>query len=261
VTERLDTDAGAFVLKSNPTGPPDALAAEAAGLEALGTIGLSLVVPRVIACETGGSPFLRMECVEAGRPRPDCDDRLGRGLAELHRHSAARVGFARTTYCGTTPQLNSWTDTWIAFYSRARLGQQVALAARAGLVSAPEARRCDDLVDRLDRILTEPPEGPALIHGDLWSGNLLTSDDGRPVLIDPAVSFSHREAELGMMLLFGGFSPRVIAAYHEAFPLDPGWRERNPLYQLYHLLNHLNLFGRGYHGQVMTIVARYAARR
>jgi fructosamine-3-kinase len=106
-------------------------------------------------------------------------------------------------------------------------------------------------------VLVEPPQGPALVHGDQWSGNLHTAADGSPALIDPAAYYAHREAEFGMMTLFGGFSPRVYAAYDEALPLAAGWRERNPLYQLYHLMNHLNLVGAGYHGQVMGIVKRY----
>ena len=104
----------------------------------------------------------------------------------------------------------------------------------------------------------EPPSGPSLIHGDLWSGNLHADHDGRPALIDPAASYAHREAELGMMTLFGGFSARVFAAYDEAFALEPGWRDRNPLYQLYHLMNHLNLFGGGYRSQVMSVVRQFA---
>ena len=105
---------------------------------------------------------------------------------------------------------------------------------------------------------TSPRTAQSLIHGDLWSGNVHVTRDGTPALIDPAVSYSDREAELGMMTLFGGFSKRVFDAYDEAWPLEPGWRDRLPIYELYHLLNHLNLFGGGYRGQVMAVVERFA---
>ena len=113
------------------------------------------------------------------------------------------------------------------------------------------------MIGRLDQYISEPAGGPSLHHGDLWSGNVHIAASGEPALIDPSAYFGHREAEWGMMTLFGSFSSRVSDAYHEAYPLEPGWRERNPLYQLYHLMNHLNLFGVGYHSQVMAIVRRY----
>jgi protein-ribulosamine 3-kinase len=132
------------------------------------------------------------------------------------------------------------------------------LAARSGRLTAAERRRLDELIDRLDTIIGEPPEGPALVHGDLSSGNLHIAADGRPALIDPAVAFAHREMELGMMtLFFGGFNRRVYDVYAAAFPLEPGWRERSPIYRLYHLLNHFNLFGEAYRGQVMAVVSQF----
>lgn len=132
------------------------------------------------------------------------------------------------------------------------------MAERAGLLGSAEQQRAMRLATSLERWLDEPVEGPALIHGDLWSGNLHSSPSGQPALIDPAVYYGHREAELGMMLLFGGFSARTFAAYHETWPLEPGWRERMPIYQLYHVLNHLNLFGGAYHAQAIAIVNRFA---
>jgi fructosamine-3-kinase len=231
--------------------------AEADGLAALRASGTSLAVPRVVAVASGRPSFLVIEYLGAGRRGDDFDERLGRGLAELHRATTNRFGFHADNYCGSTPQPNPWTDRWIDFYRESRLGHQLRLAVDAGHVSAADRNRIERLMERLDDWIDEPPSGPSLIHGDLWSGNLHVTDDGRPAIIDPAVSYSHREAELGMMRLFGGFSARVFAAYDAAWPLPPGWRDRSGLYELYHLMNHLNLFGAGYHGQMMAMVSRY----
>jgi fructosamine-3-kinase len=256
-TDRLDTDAGAFVLKTTREAPPGLFRSEAAGLAAL-RAATSLTVPRVVVYEEEPPSFLILDHVPAGRRRPDFDERLGRGLAELHRASASRFGFDGDNFCGRTPQPNGWTSHWVDFYARRRLGHQMELAASAGLLSGEDARRVERLIVRLDAWIAEPAEGPALVHGDLWSGNVLVDAAGHPALIDPAVSYGHREAEFGIMTLFGGFPPRVFDAYAETYALEPGWRERNGLYQLYHLMNHLNLFGEGYHRQVMAAVERYS---
>lgn len=255
--ERIETDAGAFVVKSHPSPPAGFFGAEAAGLAALRASGTSLQIPAVVAVSDDEPAFLVLEDLGTGGPSGGFDEALGRGLAELHRRGADRFGFERQTFCGTTSQPNPWTDRWVDFYREARLGHQLDLARRSGQLSSSEGRSVGRLLERLDALIDEPAEGPALIHGDLWSGNLHVSSEGAPSLIDPSASFSHREAELGMMRLFGGFGARVYEAYDEAFPLDAGWRERNPLYRLYHLLNHLNLFGGGYRSQVMAVVRRF----
>jgi fructosamine-3-kinase len=212
-------------------------------------------------CHDAASSFLVLEDLGQGAPAQGFADQVGCGLAELHRASAPTFGFDAGNFCGATPQPNPRLESWVEFYRRARLEHQLALGVRRGHYTAADCRQIDALIARLDEWLTEPAEGPALIHGDLWSGNLHTTAGGLPALIDPAAHFAHREAELGMMTLFGGFSPRTFAAYDEAFPLDPGWRDRNPLYQLYHLMNHVTLFGAGYHGQVMAIARRYTTGR
>ena len=257
-TELIETTSGPFVVKSHDAGAGAMFQAEADGLAALGASGTSLVIPKVIHIAAGAQPFLILEYLDPG-PRPkDFDARLGRGLAELHRASSPRFGFEGDNFCGATSQPNPWTDRWVEFYGAWRIGHQLALAADAGLLSSRERTTIERLIMHLADWIDEPASGPSLVHGDLWSGNLHRDREGRPALIDPAVYFGHREAEFGMMLLFGGFSNRVIEAYEEAFPLEPGWRDRNAIYQLYHLMNHLNLFGGGYHGEVMTIVRRYA---
>ncbi|MCC7044850.1 MAG: fructosamine kinase family protein [Acidobacteria bacterium] len=265
--EQIDTTAGAFVLKWM-TDPPDGFVeAEAAGLDALRAAASGFVIPRVVATSLPAAcgehegtepPFLIIEYLAPGNRPRDIHEQIGRHLASLHRTSRKPFGFHRDTFCGATRQPNPATASWIEFYATSRLGHQIQLAASAGHIDAHDARRLDRLVDRLDTLLLEPVEGPALIHGDLWTGNLLVTDAGTPALIDPAVSFSHREAEFGIMTLFGGFPARVFEAYHEAWPLDAGWRDRHPIYQLYHLLNHLNLFGAGYQAEVMAIARRFA---
>jgi fructosamine-3-kinase len=256
-TARIDTTAGAFVLKSLVDAPAGLFRSEAAGLMALGASGATLTVPQVIVCHDAAPPFLVIEYLASGRRAGDFDERLGRGLAELHRTTSARYGFEMDNFCGATPQVNTWDDSWVAFYGRERLGRQIERARRAGLMSRADTVAVESLIGRLDRWLPEPAHGPSLVHGDLWSGNLHVDASGRPAIIDPAVYFADREADFGIMTLFGGFGARVFEAYDEVFPLDPEWRDRNGLYQLYHLLNHLNLFGQAYHGQVMRIVTRY----
>lgn len=232
---------------------------EARGLEALATAGSSLVIPRPLAFsdEGPGRSFLLLEHLEAGRRVADLDERLGRGLAELHRATSARGhGFSLDGYCGATPQPNAWDPSWTRFYAEQRLGHQLRLA-RADGFTREEARVVERVIERLPT-LVDDEEPPALLHGDLWSGNLHVDARGLPALIDPAAYYGHREAELGMMLLFGGFGPRVLDAYEEVRPLASGWRERVGLYSLYHLLNHHHLFGGGYRAQALDVARRYA---
>ena len=259
-TARIETTAGTFVVKAHRHAPTSMFRAEADGLTALRASGTTLVIPNVVAVgtdEPDRASFIVLEDLAPGRRIPDFDEALGRGLAELHRATAAQFGFHADNYCGATPQPNPWTAKWVAFYGESRLGYQLHLAVGAGLLSSTDRQRVESLIARLAEWIEEPASGASLIHGDLWSGNLHVDPGGRPALIDPAAYYAHREAELGMMTLFGGFSARVFEAYDEAFPLDPDWRDRNGIYQLYHLMNHLNLFGGGYHGQVMTVVKRF----
>jgi protein-ribulosamine 3-kinase len=261
-TSRIETTAGTFVVKSHRRAPANMFRSEADGLTALRASGTTLAIPGVVAVgaddASSETSFIVLEYLAPGRRRIDFDDALGRGLAELHRATASRFGFHSDNFCGATPQPNPWTSQWVVFYGESRLGHQLRLATNAGLLSSTDRQRIELLIERLGRWVPEPASGPSLIHGDLWSGNLHVDADGHPALIDPAVYYADRESELGMMTLFGGFSTRVFDAYEEAFPLEPGWRDRNGLYQLYHLMNHLNLFGGGYLSQVMRVVGRFA---
>jgi len=251
---RLTTTAGEFFAKWNADCPSDLFPSEAAGLEALRSAGSELVVPRVIAAsgpEAGTPGFLVLEYLPPGAGGARDGEKLGRGLATLHRRSAERFGFERATYCGATRQDNAPSASWAEFYAQQRLRPLLDALRLAAL----ERRLFERLIERLPKILAVSSP-PSLIHGDLWSGNVLQTTRG-PGLVDPACAFTDREMEFGITTLFGGLTARAWAAYEEAWPLPPGWRERNPLYQAYHLLNHALLFGGGYLAQAGAAARRY----
>jgi len=202
-----------------------------------------------------------MEAIEpAGRPA-DFAEQLGRGIALLHQNTPHdRFGFTTDNYLGTTPQPNGWMEDWTAFWAQRRLKPMLDLVRGDDELD----RLGRQLLDRLDRILDAPVESTALLHGDLWSGNAEPCLDphanasgrdtsGGIAIFDPACYFGHREAELGMTRLFG-FGPGFESAYHETYPLAPGHDRRIAVYTLHHLLNHLHLFGRGYHSQCIALL-------
>lgn len=252
-------------------GWPPFFEAEARGLALLASTG-TVRVPQVFAHgpATAERPaFIVMEWVERGPLRsaqgaagkgdtPGAT--LGRQLAALHRTTADAYGLDHHNFCGDTPQDNRWAASWIEFYGQRRLGFQMELAGRRGLLPRGRRQRLERLIANLDRWIDEAACRPSLIHGDLWGGNWLVDAAGRPVLIDPAVYYGDREAELAMCRLFGGFPPEFYRAYDEAWPPAAGRDDRVPLYQLYHLLNHLNLFGEGYGSQVDAVLQRYVGR-
>jgi fructosamine-3-kinase len=251
-------DGRTIFAKSNPRAPAGMFAAEARGLAFLAE-ARALRIPAVIAvgpepAPGGGPGFLLLEHIATGPRRPDHDELLGRGLAALHRFGAPDFGLDHDNFIGRLPQANAPLPTWPAFYAQRRLLPQLRLARDRGLASRRLSAGVESVCARLDD-LVGPAEPPARLHGDLWGGNAMVDQQGRPCLIDPAAHGGHREVDLAMMRLFGGFSGRTFAAYHEAFPLAPGHEARVPLYQLYFLLVHVNLFGSGYVGQVEAALA------
>ncbi|HSR70269.1 MAG TPA: fructosamine kinase family protein [Acidobacteriota bacterium] len=255
-------DGREFFLKSNADPLPGMFEREAEGLEALAEAAGELRVPEVIAVgggRRGAAHFIVMEHIPTGHPAGDFFRRLGRGFALLHQESGAeRFGFEHDNYIGSTPQPNGWMEDWVDFYRRRRLGFQLELACQKGHADDQMMQLGRRLLDRLDEYIAQPDEPPCLLHGDLWSGNYLCDDRGRPVLIDPAVYYGRGEADLAMTRLFGGFDSEFYAAYHEVRPRRDGHQARSDLYQLYHLLNHLNLFGRSYLSGCLRILRRYA---
>ncbi len=253
---RLYTGNGDFFIKTNRT--PQATTMFTAEARGLGLLGQTARVPRVIArghLPIDGTAYLVLEWLDSGSPGAGFWPDFGRMLARVHQCSAERFGLDHDNFIGSLPQQNSREADWPSFYARHRLEPQFRVARDHGLLTAGDATALDRLCRQLPDLY--PAEPPALLHGDLWSGNFLCHAAGQPVLIDPAVYFGHRELDLAMMQLFGGFAPPLFTAYDEAFPLAPGWPERLPVGQLYYLLVHVNLFGKSYVPAVRRILGMF----
>jgi protein-ribulosamine 3-kinase len=251
-------DGRTVFVKTNDAADPSMFPAEARGLAFLSEPD-ALRVPSVLAVSSGdpGAPsFLVLEYLEAAGRAPGFDEQLGRGLARLHRSGMDTFGLQYDNFIGRLPQSNRAKGTWAEFYREERLAPQLRRAADSSLATARMRRGFERLFSRMEEHVG-PLEPPARVHGDLWGGNLHVDDRGEPCLIDPAVYNGHREIDLAMMRLFGGFSPRTFAAYEEAFPLSGGHEGRVPLYQLYPLLVHVNLFGGSYAGSVERALAAF----
>lgn len=255
---------GSKVFVKCAAGAPEMFKCEAAGLHALAA-AKAIRVPQVLAFD---EQALVLEMIRQAPKKRDFFAAFGQDFALLHRHRGKACGFAHNNFIGSTRQRNealdgSWEEaeddgsTWPAFFMERRLRFQVRLAVSAGY-----GHELEQLLDRAEaciiELLNTAIEAPSLLHGDLWSGNFLVDERGEACLIDPAVYYGHREADLAMTRLFGGFGPAFYDAYSETGPLAPGHEDRLRIYQLYHLLNHLNLFGGNYFGQSKRILQRYA---
>jgi len=249
----LQTNNGDLVVKLNSNDKyPSMFDTEKAGLELLASTG-TFRIPKIIGYGLAEDhAYLLLEYIEAGAKKNKFWDEFGSQLARLHLNSADLYGWKHNNYIGSLFQANSFYNLASQFYIENRLRPQIELARRQGYLEK-------DLTNFFKNITHQiPQEAPALIHGDLWSGNYLIDNTGAPVLIDPSVSYSHREMDLAMMQLFGGFPAEVFKVYQEEFPLLPDWEERIALWQLYYLLVHLNIFGGGYLARVETIISRYS---
>jgi len=249
---------------STPAAWPSPFAAEAYALEQV-KVTEAVRVPHVVAQADAHNecpPFILLEWIEeqAHADRRAAGETLGQQLAALHRVTAPTYGWAQHNYIGLAPQPNSWTTSWTAFWAEQRLGAQMDLLAQAGRLSRQRAQRLERLITRLPEWIDDEAVQPSLLHGDLWGGNWLIAANNTPVLIDPAAYYGHREAELAMCHLFGGFPPHFYHAYDEAWSPTPGRDERILLYQLYHLLNHLLGFGESYGAQVDAVLWRYVGK-
>ena len=231
--------------------------AEAAGLEEMAATH-SIRVPRPLCTGVAGDQsYIAMEHIQMGGHRRGGAAQAGRELAAMHRATRKDFGWHRDNTIGSTPQPNTPSDDWVAFWRDRRLGFQLGLAARNGYEGRLQSLG-ERLLAEFPAFIEHAPR-PSLLHGDLWGGNLAFDADGNPVIFDPAVYYGDREADLAMTELFGGFGGDFYAAYQDDWPLDPGYRVRKTLYNLYHILNHLNLFGGGYLGQAEGMMERLLA--
>jgi protein-ribulosamine 3-kinase len=255
---RWETDSQPIFVKIAGSEERSMLEAEAAGLEELERAH-AVRVPRVLATGSCASQaYLALEWIDFGRSTPSAAQKLGEQLARQHKVSASSFGWSRDNTIGSTPQLNTQAASWVEFFREHRLRYQLELGRRNGHGGALFDRGML-LLESMDGLFEGHRPVPSLLHGDLWGGNWSADLQGQPVIFDPAVYYGDREADIAMTHLFGGFEDGFHAAYEAAWPLDPGSANRRPLYNLYHVLNHFNLFGGGYGGQALGMINRLLA--
>jgi len=240
-----------YFIKSGNQGQPTLFQAEAAGLKALAE-GNSLRTPAVYHWD---QHFLVLEYLQPAPAAPDYWESLANGLALLHQQTKPQFGFTIDNFCGATAQPNPLTTDGHEFFARSRLRHQATLASRRNLLDRDSVAMLESICQRLPELVPRQP--PCLVHGDLWCGNIHTGPQGEPVLIDPACYWGWAETDIAMTKLFGGVPDRFYQAYTAHHALLPGWQERLALYNLYHLLNHLNLFGRSYYPEVRATLKKY----
>ncbi len=255
-TYKVPTNVGTFFVKLNATQQAHAnFDCEIKGLQLLGE-NCPLVVPETLGIfQFGRWSGLLLEYIESGHADHHFWQKFGSGLADLHQTTQAHFGLEFDNFIGSLPQQNLSTANWPDFFVESRLKPQLKLAFDAGALSVADCVSFEKLYPSLEQLIPEEP--PALVHGDLWSGNFMTDQQGTPVLIDPAPYYGHREADIAFSQLFGGFDQAFYESYDEAWPLAPDFRERINIHNLYPLLVHVNLFGGGYVSQVRQIISKF----
>lgn len=240
-----------YFVKLNQASLVDMFEAEALGLHQMLETN-SIRVPKPICWGTeGNSAYLVLEWLELGRGNTQSWEKMGQQLAGMHQWVGKDAfGWDRNNTIGSTPQINTWKATWREFYVEHRLGYQFGRALRRG-GHFPNQER---LLEAIPELLADRQPQPSLVHGDLWGGNASCTVEGEPVIFDPAAYYGDREVDIAMTELFGGFPTAFYRGYNEVFPLDPGYERRKPLYNLYHILNHFNLFGGGYASQASGMI-------
>jgi fructosamine-3-kinase len=254
----LESGEARYFAKTNDARFADAFAAEADGLVALAGAGMRVPRPVARGASADGAAFLVLEHLDLGRGTDASFRQLGRRLAHQHGHRGTGFGWHRDNFIGLTPQSNARCASWSEFWQRERFAPQLALAARnghGGELQSLGAR----VIEAVPRLLAGHSPAPSLLHGDLWGGNAGVLDTGTPVVFDPAVYYGDAEADLAMTELFGGFPESFYEGYRELRPIADGYPLRRVLYNLYHVLNHLNLFGAGYRAQAGRMMARLLA--
>ena len=249
----LDTQNGAFVLKWNRDKQLLKLfEKEVYGLNLLAQSN-SFQIPKVITYNIDDDfSYMLLEYIPSGKATSAFWESFTSSLIRLHSTTHPKFGLEHDNYIGSLVQHNSWCNNLVDFYVTQRLEPQFRSAVQKGF----SFKDLDQFYNSISELI--PNEPASLIHGDLWNGNYIISESKQPVLIDPAVAYSSREMDLAMMQLFGGFPSQVFSQYHEGFPLQSGWEDRIPLWQLYYLLVHLNIFGVGYYHQVLHVLSKYS---
>ena len=250
-------DGSNYFLKYNPAISNDMFIKEANGLKELAKAN-AIRIPEVLSFN---DDFILLEFISTGSRKKNFFEEFGRSFAQMHKFSSNTFGFYEDNYIGSNPQINipdeKQKSNWVNFYFNKRILYQLQLAEKLGN-STPELRKgISKLENKIQEIIGNTQEKPSLLHGDLWGGNYMVDENSNAVLIDPAVYYGHREADLGMTKLFGGFSSEFYRAYNETFPLEDGYEYRENIYKLYHILNHLNLFGGGYYSQALSLIKFY----
>jgi fructosamine-3-kinase len=248
---RIGNDRAAYFVKLNQASKLDMFVAEALGLQAM-TDTLSIRVPRTLGWgSTSTHSYLILEWLDLGQGETHTWAMMGRHLASLHRHTHSQgFGWDQSNTIGETPQINTWCTDWTTFFSHHRIGYQLQLAQRRG----GSFSLGQELLQVIPQVLAEHNPQPSLVHGDLWSGNAAFSRTGEPIIFDPAVYYGDREVDLAMSELFGSFPAEFYQGYQDAWPLEAGYSQRKVLYNLYHILNHFNLFGGGYYNQAERVI-------
>ncbi|WP_163527516.1 fructosamine kinase family protein [Halobacillus ihumii] len=253
------TDRDEYFVKGNNNVPPHFFKIEALGLERIAQTN-TIHVPKVYDYNqprVGETGFLVMEWIKGDEAGPShTAEQLGANLANMHKHTAEYFGFDQPTFIGELTQDNHWRESWVEYFRDDRLQPQLQLGIEHKTLPPKRQERLEQLIDQLDQLLSHYPS-PSLLHGDLWGGNYLVGRRGIPYLIDPSILYGDHAFELAFTELFGGFSPAFYAAYQEVMPLPHEYEDMKPLYQLYYLLVHLNMFGESYGSSVDRILARY----
>jgi fructosamine-3-kinase len=255
---RLDDGDNSFFIKVNSPNLAAMFEAEAHGLQEMKATH-SIRVPEVLSFGVAdGHSYLALEYIPLGSLRGRAAAEMGEQLAQMHKVEQAYFGWHMDNTIGSTPQINDRSHDWLSFWQQERIGQQLRFAASNGFGGRLQSQG-EKLLVHMDQLLAGHEPHPALLHGDLWGGNAAADDAGNPVIFDPACYYGDREADLAMTELFGGFGGDFFAAYNAVSPVDSGYHMRKTLYNLYHIINHLNLFGGGYLGQAESMIDRLLA--
>jgi fructosamine-3-kinase len=242
-----------YFVKLNQASQVAMFEAEALGVKQMYNTNTIRVPKPVCYGVAGNSCYIVLEWLDMGRGDTKASEEMGRKLAQMHKKSLnEKFGWDINNTIGSTPQINTWADDWVEFWTKHRLGYQFELGKRRG-GSFPQA---DDLLNAIPELLAGHEVHPSLVHGDLWGGNAGFTVEGEPIIFDPATYFGDREVDIAMTEVFGGFPAAFYQGYNEAFPLDNGYEKRKTLYNLYHILNHFNLFGGGYGSQANGMIGR-----